>query len=172
MEALLRRVAERASRSGVLDEGDPAQARRLQALEERALSWSDDLRGFLRDLMLRNELDDIDVRANYVNLMTLHASKGLEFVAVFIPGCEEGIVPYRLFRDHYDAAEERRLFYVGMTRAKHYLLLSHARRRRLFGRTMELARSPFLDAIADELMDQQVHSSRRPAGPSQLELFD
>jgi len=109
-----------------------------------------------------------------VSLLTLHAAKGLEFTCVFIVGCEEGLLPYSLLREQpSDPEEERRLFYVGMTRARRYLYLSHARRRRLFGRELRLSRSPFVDAIERRLTALESPDLRRPArgDEGQIELF-
>jgi superfamily I DNA/RNA helicase len=109
--------------------------------------------------------------------MSLHAAKGLEFACVFIAGCEEGLLPYSLFEGRgTDPEEERRLFYVGMTRAKRYLYLSYAKRRRLFGREYHLARSPFLDPIEESLLELQSPSVHRQGIPvsetnRQLDLF-
>jgi len=92
---------------------------------------------------------------------------------VFIVGCEGGLLPYSLFPGtDPDREEERRLFYVGMTRARRYLYLSHARRRRLFGRELALKRSPFVTAIEAELTElSEAPQSRREANGGQLELF-
>ncbi len=109
-----------------------------------------------------------------VTLMTLHAAKGLEFQCVFIVGCENGLLPYSLFEHQMaDFEEERRLFYVGMTRAKHFLFLSHARKRFLFGREYCLQKSPFLDAIEDQLVKRSEREYRRTERreDSQLDLF-
>jgi uncharacterized protein (TIGR00375 family) len=89
-----------------------------------------------------------------VSLMTLHASKGLEFECVFIPGCEKGLLPYNLYKTEVDEEEEKRLLYVGMTRAKKLLYLTHARSRTLRGRKFNLAKSPFLSSIQQELIQQ------------------
>jgi superfamily I DNA/RNA helicase len=106
----------------------------------------------------------------------MHAAKGLEFACVFIAGCEQGLLPYSLFEGREaDLEEERRLFYVGMTRAKRYLFLSYAKRRRLFGREYRLDRSPFLEPIEEGLLEQHSSSVRRPERASetnrQLDLF-
>jgi superfamily I DNA/RNA helicase len=86
--------------------------------------------------------------------MTLHAAKGLEFRSVFITGCEEGLIPYSLFHEQVsDPDEERRLLYVGMTRARNYLFLTHAARRFIFGREYRLRRSSFLESIQEELFE-------------------
>jgi superfamily I DNA/RNA helicase len=109
--------------------------------------------------------------------MSLHAAKGLEFPVVFIVGCEEGLLPYR--PQHGDAepdeAEERRLFYVGMTRARRRLILTHAGRRFLFGRTMENRLCGFVEDIEAALREaSEAARRRRPDGPAddgQLPLF-
>jgi len=127
--------------------------------------------------MLGSGADGYDRRSERVTLMTLHAAKGLEFACVFIAGCEQGLLPYSLFEaTAADPEEERRLFYVGMTRAKRYLFLSHATKRRLFGREYRLARSPFLDPIEEGLLELQSAAPRRQASPAsethgQLDLF-
>jgi superfamily I DNA/RNA helicase len=86
--------------------------------------------------------------------MTLHASKGLEFECVFIPGCEKGLLPYNLYKTEVDEEEEKRLLYVGMTRAKKLLYLTHARSRMLRGRKFNLPQSPFISTIQQELIQQ------------------
>jgi superfamily I DNA/RNA helicase len=83
--------------------------------------------------------------------MSLHAAKGLEFPIVFIIGCEDHLLPLDLIGMKGSLEEERRLFYVGMTRAKEYLYLTHAKRRQLFGQTLMQAPSPYLADIAEEL---------------------
>jgi len=87
--------------------------------------------------------------------MTLHAAKGLEFPVVFIAGCESGIIPYvppdRETPEFPD--EEQRLFYVGMTRARRVLYLTAARKRTLFGKTLERPVSPFIDSLRSEVVE-------------------
>ena len=85
----------------------------------------------------------------------MHAAKGLEFPVVFIVGLEDGILPLTFGGRDETVAEERRLFYVGMTRAKDRLILSRARTRHWRGRVRELAASPFLDDIEQELVKHQ-----------------
>jgi len=85
--------------------------------------------------------------------MTLHAAKGLEFPAVFIAGCEDGLLPHIRNRDDPDRVEEeRRLFFVGMTRAKRHLTLTYARFRRIRGGLQRSPASPFLGEIAPETL--------------------
>ncbi len=110
-----------------------------------------DFRLFMDHILLQQSEDEGEYRAEKVSLLTLHASKGLEFPVVFIAGCENGIVPLIREGKDLDTAEERRLFYVGMTRAKERLYLTHARRRTMYGKTQEGRPSPFLADIKEEL---------------------
>jgi DNA helicase-2/ATP-dependent DNA helicase PcrA len=153
-----------------------ADRERLQQLIRRSLDFGADLRAFLEAMALYTEADAYDPRADRVTLMTLHTAKGLEFPIVFIVGCEEGLLPYIREGKTTDIAEERRLFYVGMTRARRRLILTHARRRFLFGQPLQLQPSRFLDDIAATLKqlhrdDRSPRASSRPAG-EQLSLFD
>jgi superfamily I DNA/RNA helicase len=110
-----------------------------------------------------------------VSLLTIHAAKGLEFACVFVPGCEEGLLPYTLFSDkEADREEERRLLYVAMTRAKSHLYLTHSRQRTLFGKRWQLPRSSFLDCIEEELLElSRAEPARKTAkAPQQRKLFD
>jgi superfamily I DNA/RNA helicase len=94
--------------------------------------------------------DNYDPRADAVTLMTLHMAKGLEFRVVFICGVEDGLMPYRSGRRCGDLEEERRLLYVGMTRAKDELFLIHRRTSYLYGRRTNTFPSPFLSEIPEE----------------------
>lgn len=96
-----------------------------------------------------------------VTIMTIHASKGLEFPAVFIPGCEEGLFPYTLNKKTVDIKEERRLLYVGMTRTQKLLFLSHADRRYIDDQPHELKRSRFLDKIEQNLLEVQEQNPQK-----------
>ncbi len=116
-----------------------------------AARCGDDLEAFLGELALGAEVDTLDPRADRIALLTLHASKGLEFPVVFIVGCEDGLLPMRL--PGGDEAEERRLFFVGMTRAQAYLHLSSTRRREP---------SPFLGAIPGRYVTRPETAKRRP----------
>ena len=108
-------------------------------------------RQLLDVLSLQGKSDEFDSRAEKIAVMTLHASKGLEFPVVFIVGCEEGLVPMNLEKMQSDPEEERRLFYVGMTRAKEQLYLLHAKQRMLFGKMYRNEPSRFLADIEEEL---------------------
>jgi DNA helicase-2/ATP-dependent DNA helicase PcrA len=112
---------------------------------------------FLQRVALVAETDLYDPGAERVTLMTLHNAKGLEFSQVFISGLEDGLFPLSRAYDEPSALEEeRRLFYVGITRAEDRLHLTHAQRRRRAGDYMLGRLSPFVDAIAPELLDARV----------------
>jgi len=109
---------------------------------------------FLEEASLMSNQDEVDTEHNLVNLMTLHCAKGLEFPVVFIAGCEEGIFPHsRSLIDAWQMEEERRLCYVGITRAKEKLYLIAARARQLFGSTIVNPPSRFLDDIPPHLIE-------------------
>ncbi|MEW6675809.1 MAG: UvrD-helicase domain-containing protein [Nitrospirota bacterium] len=109
---------------------------------------------FINDIALLTPSDVYDPRADRVALMTLHTAKGLEFRTVFIAGVEDGLIPYT-FKDDVDIEEERRLFYVGMTRAKEELFLLCARNRFLYGRSLNLPTSSFLKEIPEEFVESR-----------------
>jgi superfamily I DNA/RNA helicase len=160
--------------SGPSDSGGAEPEEGLQRLLDLAAGYGNDVEGFLRMVTLGDAVDAYQARAERVALMTLHAAKGLEFPCVFIVGCEDGLLPYTLFgHPGGDPEEERRLLYVGMTRARRWLYLSHARARSLFGRKLGLPRSPYLEAIERELTEaSRAGFRRRPAGEDrQLDLF-
>ena len=111
------------------------------------------LQEFLDHAALRSEADDYDESAS-VSLMTLHNAKGLEFPIVFMVGCEEGLFPHSRSVAEDDLAEERRLCYVGLTRAQKKITLTYSRRRRFFGREGEEMNHPsrFLQEIPEHLV--------------------
>lgn len=113
-----------------------------------------DLNAFLEHVALVSDVDVMDDEARAVTLMTLHSAKGLEFPVVFIMGMEEGIFPHsRSMWDAGELEEERRLCYVGMTRAQRRLYLLCARSRRIFGQTMNAVPSRFLDEVPERLVE-------------------
>lgn len=115
------------------------------------------------------ETEPLDFSAQRVSLLSLHAAKGLEFKAVFIVGLEEGLLPYQPpGKPPADRDEERRLLYVGLTRAERLLFLSRSRRRTLFGETSEPGPSPFLAALPAEHLQKDQPPKRKP---KQLGLF-
>jgi superfamily I DNA/RNA helicase/PHP family Zn ribbon phosphoesterase len=125
----------------------------LTALAERC---GTDLERFLDELSLGTEVDTWDPRADRVTLLTLHASKGLEFPVVFIVGCDDGLLPLRAWQGgETDYAEERRLLFVGMTRATAKLTLLTAARRTIRGQTRDCVPSPFLAPVDPALLDRR-----------------
>jgi superfamily I DNA/RNA helicase len=99
--------------------------------------------------------DFFDPSADAVALMTMHMAKGLEFSVVYLTGAEEGIIPYTLKDEGIDIEEERRLFYVGMTRAKDELFIMHARKRFLYGQRLNPSPSPFISEVPEEYVDKK-----------------
>lgn len=115
---------------------------------------SDKFVDFLAELALVSDADDGDEALSEVTLMTLHAAKGLEFPVVFLIGLEEGIFPlFRAAMDQDELEEERRLAYVGITRAQKKLYLTNAYSRMLYGRTQANPASRFIGEIDDALLD-------------------
>jgi ATP-dependent DNA helicase UvrD/PcrA len=166
-----------------LSDGDPGEPRSGlsstdllaagEVLVPLARRCGDDLHQFYTEIALGAEVDALDPRADAISLLTLHAAKGLEFEVVFLAGCERGLLP--LWRPGAapdpDPAEERRLLFVGMTRARSHLLLSCAARRGRPGGPAEAGPSPFLAAIDPALLDRSAPPrARRPAG-RQLRLL-
>lgn len=152
-----------------------AQQQRIAQLSRRAGAFDQGLAPFLEAMLLQNEVDHYHPQADRVTLMTLHAAKGLEFPVVFMVGCEETLLPYQLAGRASDLDEERRLFYVGMTRAQQKLILLHARRRVLFGQRIQNPPSRFLNDIASTLKELKAMAGRKTpkteAEIAQLELF-
>jgi DNA helicase-2/ATP-dependent DNA helicase PcrA len=131
-------------------------------------------KGVLNSGALFTDTDLYHPRAEKAALMTMHAAKGLEFPVVFIAGCEDGLIPYKRSseRGGTDVDEERRLFYVAMTRAKERLFLTWARRRRIFGKAADREMSPFVTHIEERLLkDESPRGKHRKRKPDQLQLF-
>ncbi len=130
---------------------------------------------FLDGLRLNQDQDLLDKGVEKVSLMTMHAAKGLEFPVVFVTGCEEGMIPFaRDGKNVDDPEEERRLFYVAMTRAMDILCLTYAKKRRIFGLDKSRQRSCFIDDIERQLAryeKQRVQSRKKIKTEVQLELF-
>ena len=171
------RLAAAAAATGDGDGGDGGgAAEALELLAPLAGRCGEDLDRFLGELALGDEVDTWDPRADRVSLLTLHAAKGLEFPVVFLAGCEDGLLPLRFgpAPSPEEVAEERRLFFVGMTRARSHLYLSHARRRSWRGSVRESGPSPFLADLQAALLDQASSPARRrpqPAPGDQLSLL-
>ena len=128
---------------------------------------------FIHEVSLLTEADTLDERADGISLMTLHASKGLEFKCVFIAGLEDGILPLYRAKTEEELAEEKRLLYVGMTRAKERLFLSRAITRFQFGKSEHLPPSPFLQKIQDDLLNLSKfeREMKEKENSNQLSLF-
>ncbi|WP_418287654.1 DNA helicase PcrA [Lentilactobacillus curieae] len=124
--------------------------------ENQQATGIDNLVDFLSDLALVSDQDDVDEESSAVTLMTLHAAKGLEFPVVFIMGMEEGLFPLgRAAADEEELQEERRLAYVGITRAKKKLYITNAYSRTLYGRRQNNPQSRFIDEITPDLIQYE-----------------
>jgi superfamily I DNA/RNA helicase len=168
LHAAAQRLGERGDAGTAATVGMALQ--RLMALAERC---GHERARFVDAAALTTDAEFWDARADRVSLMTLHAAKGLEFAVVFIVGLEDGLLPLHWGEpDDTATAEERRLFYVGMTRAKDRLILSRARQRHWRGRPHTLEPSPFLRDIENELVKHQpMQGGRAKREDRQLKLF-
>jgi DNA helicase-2/ATP-dependent DNA helicase PcrA len=153
------------------EEGTSESESRRQNIEELVSALSEfcairpdaTLQQFLEEAALISDVDNADFTRNAVTLMTLHAAKGLEFPIVFITGLEEGLFPLLTSNDdEHNLEEERRLMYVGITRAREKLYLCHALTRLRFGESSSATRSRFIDEIGKEFLES--HSARIPSG--------
>jgi DNA helicase II / ATP-dependent DNA helicase PcrA len=174
-EVLTSALAIAAERAKLRDGAPDAQSLRsaIARLTALAETCAFERARFFDAVALASETDFFDPRAERVSLLTLHAAKGLEFAVVFIVGLEDGLLPLRWSEaDDATIAEERRLFYVGMTRAKDRLILSRALARHWHGRRHALAPSPFLDDMEKELLRfPRDRGATRRAQDRQLQLF-
>jgi DNA helicase-2/ATP-dependent DNA helicase PcrA len=143
----------------------------LDAVHEFSLTHQDaSLDSYLQQVSLVTDIDHWDDRANAVTLMTLHAAKGLEFAVVFITGLEDGLFPLsRSLENPHDLEEERRLFYVGATRAKDKLYLVWAKNRKRFGETRSY-KSRFLKEIDLRFVDTQESYRLQRAHNDQIKI--
>src|ERR671933_201098 len=130
------------------------------AREYDATAEDGSLEEFLQQIALFSEQDNLRDDEGIVTLMTLHNAKGLEFEIVFMIGCEDGVFPHMRAIEAGDLEEERRLCYVGITRAKRQLYMTHARVRALYGAREWNVPSRFLAEIPDELVDREVQEPR------------
>ena len=136
-------------------------------------------RGLLNMVRLETELCAIRAKAQKVQVMTMHGAKGLEFEAVFLPGLEEGILPFagmdmllgKTVEDGVDLDEERRLFYVGLTRARTMLFLSHCASRRMFGKTFKLGLSSLVRRLPQGMLRRSAIRRHVRLNERQLNLF-
>jgi DNA helicase-2/ATP-dependent DNA helicase PcrA len=172
---LMDRIIDETDYHTYIDEGtDEGNERWENVMELRRLAaeYQDrTITDFLEDIALVSDQDTIETSANVPTLLTLHAAKGLEFPVVFIAGLNEGTLPHsRSFDDPEAMQEERRLLYVGITRAKDRLYLVYAQNRNAFGYPDPVEPSRFLSDIPDHLLNEA--SSIRTASPSRLGSFD
>lgn len=157
------------------------QSRTFRELREaygRRSGWA----GLINWVHLQSELENVRRSAEKVQIMSIHAAKGLEFEAVFLPALEDGILPFAgadmltgkitAPENLPDAAEERRLLYVGLTRARRSLYLSHAAQRSLYGRTLRLPPSRFLKDLPAQLMTRSQLAAHTVKKEKQMTLFD
>ncbi len=147
----------------------------FETIKEYGRGYKNDYPKFFKELYLnRFGVDLLNIQAERVNLLTMHSAKGLEFDAVFIAGCEDGIIPFNLYENYNsaDLDEERRLFYVAITRAKRYLFLSYAESRKIYNRVFYLKRSRYLDNLEKKLLIYREEKSKkqRKAEDNQLTL--
>ncbi len=152
-------VLKRTGYLGYLDDGSVTAADRIENVKELlsvAATYDElSLEGFLEEIALIADLDNYSESSNAVTLMTLHAAKGLEFPVIFMPGMEEGIFPHsRSLFDAEQMEEERRLCYVGMTRAKERLFLLYSNSRLLYGSTNHNPPSRFILEVPTELQSE------------------
>lgn len=178
-EACARLRGELARPEGSTDEG-PTEAdadAALALVAPLAARSEGDFVRFTHEVMIASEVDGLDPRADRIALLTLHASKGLEFRVVLIAGCEDGLLPLRFAgrEDKTNLDEERRLFYVGMTRAREKLVLSWAKARMRRGEVQATTVSPFVTEIEEALMERSKERKPRGGGSKkgggQLDLF-
>ncbi len=142
------------------------------ATQYRSMDPKEALDIFINEVCLLSPADDFDSRADAVTLMTLHMAKGLEFKVVFIAGVEEGLIPCTIKKEDVDIDEERRLFYVGMTRAMDELFLIHSRKRFLYGNRLRQSPSPFLAEIPEEFIQTRyIPDTIKKSKEKQIGLF-
>lgn len=173
LKALMEDIIETTNYEDYLDEGDEEETNdrmenvqellnKMVAYEETAEEPS--LSGFLQEVALVADIDRVDDDGNRVLLMTLHSAKGLEFEQVYLAGMEDGLFPSYMSinsENEADLEEERRLAYVGITRAKRDLTISFARARMVHGETQYNPVSRFVREIPEELLDGELNASKR-----------
>ena len=126
---------------------------------------------FLTSVALQTDTDIYDSQVEKVTLMTMHAAKGLEFPIIFITGCENGFLPFeKSDKGRNDINEERRLFYVAMTRAKKRLYLTYVKKRRIYGKLVLREISPFVKDIENRLKKQEIQFVKKKKKDNQIQL--
>lgn len=158
-----------------LIQSDETSSRVFDRLLGDARNNGDDIFCFLELLSLENDSESICPGTEKVTLMTMHGAKGLEFPVVFVTGCEPGLIPFAFpGREPENIDEERRLFYVAMTRAREILCLTYAKKRRIYGTTRETGPSKFLldiEAALKEHNHNRYQGKKKQPCAKQLDLF-
>ena len=168
----IKTICQRTDLKDIIDGND-----KIKQVFEKLLSIArlhNDLKSFLDALALNQDADTIAFKAEKVSPMTMHAAKGLEFPVVFVAGCEQGLVPFAKDGENIDdLEEERRLFYVAMTRAMDILCLTYAKKRSIYGKSLKRQRSFFIEDIEKRLTQVEKSLVRLPVKKKekQLELF-
>jgi len=174
---LLDVILEQTNYRAYLEDGtEEGEERWANVMELRGVAGIDgdlNLGDFLQQVALVAETDNLDRSTQAPTLLTLHAAKGLEFPVVFITGLEDGLLPHsRSMDNEEEMAEERRLFYVGLTRARDALYLSHAFRRTSWGDSSVAVPSRFLNDIPEEFIDGQRPGARRRESIDRASMWD
>ncbi len=179
-DELMRQVLDRSGyRAALQDSTDPEDAERLANIEElitaaRQFAAEDSTRtiaDFLESITLASDVDSWDEKQDCVSVMTMHAAKGLEFPVVYMLAVEQGILPHeRSLAREDEVEEERRLAFVGMTRAKEELYLCHSRLREFRGQTLYAVPSMFLDELPPEGIER-IDQAARPYGATAAEQW-
>ncbi len=139
------------------------------SISEDDIPMTASLSGFLEEISLSSDIDKLDPDADAVCMMTIHSAKGLEFPTVFIAGAEEGIFPgNRSMTSKDDIEEERRLAYVGITRARKKLYMTYAKQRMLYGSTSRNFQSRFIKEISDEYIEKLEEVTKTEAQSSRI----
>jgi superfamily I DNA/RNA helicase len=139
-------------------------------LVQKAAAYGHRAGAFLSSVALSSDGDMYDSRVEKVTLTTMHAAKGLEFSVVFISGCEDGLIPFRSVSLPVNVQEERRLFYVALTRAEDHLFLTKADRRRIHGQMKNCIWSPFVNDIDTRYKQISISSPMKSVKPAQEQL--
>jgi DNA helicase-2/ATP-dependent DNA helicase PcrA len=155
---------------------EPRSKEAFNNLLTLSTDYGDNIAEFLASAALETDTDAYLPQAEKVSLMTMHAAKGLEFPVVFIAGCEEDLIPLnRQGAEIADPGEERRLFYVAMTRAMERLYLTRAKKRSVYGELLPRSPSPFVADIENRLKKndspKRKKKKKKDVSPKQLKLF-
>lgn len=165
LDILLHKTGYQAYMESLGDEGR-SRLENINELKSTMISYEQEaedpsLAGFLEEISLYTDVDKLEEQTDTVVMMTMHSAKGLEFPVVFLAGMEEGIFPgVRSMDSQEDLEEERRLAYVGITRAKERLHITYAAQRMLFGQTTQNIQSRFIKEIDAEVVERQDATAR------------